>query len=165
MAGSNSFDIVSEVDLQEVDNAVNQTVKEISQRYDFKGSKVEVQLDKDEIKVHADDDFKLKSVHEILRGKFSKRGISVKALDYGKIEKSGGDTIKQVIKIKKGISKELAKEIVSLIKNSKLKVQAQIMDDQVRVSGKERDDLQAVIQMLKAKDFDTELQFTNYRSS
>lgn len=165
MAGSNSFDIVSEVDLQEVDNAVNQTIKEVSQRYDFKGSKVEIHLDKDEIKVHADDDFKLKSVHEILRAKFVKRNISVKALDYGKIEKSGGDTVKQTIKVKRGISKEKAKEIVGLIKDSKIKVQAQIMEDQVRVSGKNLDDLQTVIHMLKGKDLDVELQFTNYRSS
>lgn len=165
MAGSNSFDIVSEVDLQEVDNAVNQTIKEVSQRYDFKGSKVEISLDNDEIKIHADDEFKVKSVHEILRAKFAKRNVPIKSLDYGKIEKSGGDTVKQVIKIKRGISKEKGKEIVTLIKNSKLKVQAQMMEDQVRVSGKNLDDLQAVMQILKGKDLDVELQFTNYRSS
>lgn len=165
MAGSCSFDIVSEVDLQEVDNAVNQTIKEVSQRYDFKGSKVTIQLDGEEIKLQADDDFKLKSVHEILRAKCVKRGLSVKTLDYGKVEKSGGDTVKQIIKIKKGISKEAAKEIVLEIKASKIKVQAQIMDDQVRVSGKDKDDLQAVIQLLRAKDMDIELQFINYRSS
>lgn len=165
MAGTNSFDVVSEVDLQEVDNAVNQTIKEVSQRYDFKGSKVEIELDKDEIKIHADDDFKLKSVIEILRGKCAKRNIPLKSLDYGKMEKSGGDTVKQVIKIKRGISKETGKKIVAEIKASKIKVQAQIMDDQVRVSGKNRDDLQAVIQLLKSKDWDDDLQFINYRSS
>ena len=165
MAGSNSFDIVSEVDLQEVDNAVNQTIKEINQRYDFKGSKVEIALDNEEIKIHADDDFKLKSVIEILRGKCVKRNVSLKSLDYGKIEKASGDTIKQIITVKRGISKEKGKEIVAEIKASKLKVQSQMMDDQVRVSAKDIDDLQAVIQLLKGKDMGVELQFTNYRSS
>lgn len=165
MAGSNSFDIVSEVDLQEVDNAVNQTIKEINQRYDFKGSKVEITLDNEEIKIHADDDFKLKSVIEILRGKCVKRSVSLKSLDYGKIEKAGGDTIKQIITVKRGISKEKGKDIIAEIKASKLKVQSQMMEDQVRVSAKDIDDLQAVIQLLKGKDMGVELQFTNYRSS
>ncbi len=166
MAKENSFDIVSEVALQEVDNAVNQTVKEISQRFDFKGSKAEVELAKDdEIKIIADDEFKLKSVIDILQSKLIKRGVSLKFLDYGKIEAASGGTVRQIITIKKGISTEKAREIVAAIKKLKLKVQAQIQDDQVRVSGKERDDLQKVIQSVKEQDFGLELQFTNYRTS
>lgn len=165
MAGTSSFDIVSEVDMQEVDNSLNQTRKEISQRYDFKGSNVEIDLEGDDITIRAENDFKLKSVHEILKAKFIKRGIAVKSLDFGKVEKATGDTVKQVVKIKRGISKENAKEIVNIIKASKIKVQSQIMEDQVRVTGKNRDDLQAVIQLLKGNDMDVELQFTNYRSS
>ncbi|QNB46362.1 YajQ family cyclic di-GMP-binding protein [Thermanaerosceptrum fracticalcis] len=165
MAKENSFDIVSEVDLQEVDNAVNQTIKEISQRFDFKGSKADVELSKeDEIKVVADDEYKLKSVIDILQSKMVRRGVSLKFLEYGKIEPAAGGTVRQIITIKKGISKEKGKEIVNVIKNMKLKVQAQIQEDQVRVSGKERDDLQKVIQHLKQQDFGIELQFTNYRT-
>ncbi|MBZ4655402.1 MAG: YajQ family cyclic di-GMP-binding protein [Peptococcaceae bacterium] len=165
MAKENSFDIVSEVNLQEVDNAVNQTIKEISQRFDFKGSKADVELTKeDEIKVVADDEYKLKSVIDILQSKMVRRGVSLKFLEYGKVEPAAGGTVRQIITIKKGISKEKGKEIVNAIKNMKLKVQAQIQDDQVRVSGKERDDLQKVIQHLKQQDFGIELQFTNYRT-
>lgn len=163
MANSYSFDVVSEVNMQEVDNAVNQTLKEISQRYDFKGSKTEVELGEDEIKVASDDEFKLNSVIEILKAKFIKRGISVKALDFGKLEKGSMGTVRQVAKIVKGISKEKAKDIVKEIKDSKIKVQAQIMENQVRVSGKDKDDLQAAIGLLKSKDFGVELQFANYR--
>jgi uncharacterized protein YajQ (UPF0234 family) len=167
MAKGNSFDIVSEVSLQEVDNAVNQTIKEITQRFDFKGSKAEVELVKDdEIKIIADDEYKLKSIIDILQSKMIRRGVSLKFLEYGKIEPAAGGTVRQIITIKKGISTEKAKEIVAFIKQLKLKkVQAQIQDDQVRVSGKERDDLQTVIQAIKDKDFDLELQFTNYRTS
>jgi hypothetical protein len=165
MAKENSFDIVSEVNLQEVDNAVNQTIKEISQRFDFKGSKADVELTKeDEIKVVADDEYKLKSVIDILQSKMVRRGVSLKFLEYGKVEPAAGGTVRQIITIKKGIPKEKGKEIVNAIKNMKLKVQAQIQDDQVRVSGKERDDLQKVIQHLKQQDFGIELQFTNYRT-
>ncbi len=165
MAKENSFDIVSEVNLQEVDNAVNQTIKEISQRFDFKGSKADVELTKeDEIKIVADDEYKLKSVIDILQSKMVRRGVSLKFLEYGKVEPAAGGTVRQIITIKKGISKEKGKEIVNAIKNMKLKVQAQIQDDQVRVSGKERDDLQKVIQHLKQQDFGIELQFTNYRT-
>lgn len=163
MASNYSFDVVSEVDMQEVDNAVNQALKEISQRYDFKGSKTELVLGEDEIRISSDDEFKLNAVVEILRSKFVKRGLSVKALDLGKVEKGSLGTVKQVGKIVKGISKEKAKEIVSDIKNSKIKVQAQIMDNQVRVSGKDKDDLQAAISLLKGKDYNVALQFTNYR--
>jgi len=163
MASSYSFDVVSEVNMQEVDNAVNQTIKEISQRYDFKGSKTEVELGEEEIKIVSDDEFKLNSVIEILKGKFIKRGISVKALDFGKLEKGSMGSVRQTAKLVKGISKEKAKEITVEIKNSKVKVQAQIMDTQVRVSGKNKDDLQEAIALLKSKDFGIDLQFTNYR--
>lgn len=165
MAKENSFDIVSEVDLQEVDNAVNQTVKEISQRFDFKGSKVDVELvEDDKIKIIADDEYRLKSVIDILQSKLVRRGISLKFLDYGKIEPASGATVRQLITIKQGIPTEKAKDIVAHIKKLKLKVQAQIQNEQVRVSGKERDDLQKVIQSVKSADFDLELQFTNYRT-
>lgn len=158
-----SFDIVSKVDMQEVDNSVNQTIKEISQRYDFKGSKCEVTMEKEAIKILADDDFKLKAVVDILQSKFIKRGISPKALQYGKAESASGGMVRQMIDIQQGISKEKGKEIVAVIKESKLKVQAQIQDDQVRVTGKNRDDLQEAIQLLKGKDLGVEMQFGNFR--
>lgn len=158
-----SFDIVSKVDMQEVDNAVNQTVKEISQRYDFKGSKSEITQEKDSIKVLADDDFKLKAVIDILQSKFIKRGISIKALQYGKAENASGGMVRQIITIQQGVSKEKGKEIIAVIKESKVKVQAQIQDDQVRVSGKNRDDLQETIALLKGKDLGIEMQYVNFR--
>lgn len=165
MAKDNSFDIVSEVDLQEVDNAVNQTSKEISQRFDFRGSKSELELVKaDQIKIISDDEYKLKSVIDILQSKMVRRGISLKFLDYGKIEPAAGGTVRQMVTVKRGITTEKAKEIVAFIKQLKLKVQAQIQDDQVRVSGKERDDLQKVIQAVKGQDFGVELQFKNFRT-
>ncbi|NJD90980.1 MAG: YajQ family cyclic di-GMP-binding protein [Geobacter sp.] len=158
-----SFDIVSKVDLQEVDNAVNQAVKEIGQRYDFKGSKAEVTRENDSIKVLGDDDYKLKAVIDVLQSKFLKRGISIKALQYGKVEQASGGMVRQLITVQQGISKEKGKEIIAVIKESKVKVQAQIQDDQVRVSGKNRDDLQETIALLKGKDLDVEMQFTNFR--
>jgi uncharacterized protein YajQ (UPF0234 family) len=164
MASNASFDIVSQINLQEMDNAVNQTIKEITQRYDFKGVVAELEFNKEEVKIHAQDEFKLESITEILKGKMIKRGVSPKFLDPGKVEPASGGTVRQILKIKKGISKEKAKEIVQDIKNSKIKVQAQIMDDVVRVSGKNKDDLQMVIQMIKGKDYGIELQFTNFRS-
>lgn len=164
MAKECSFDIVSDVDLQEVDNAVNQTVKEINQRFDFRGSKAEVTLNGEEIKVIGDDDYKLKSIIDILQNKVIKRGISLKNLDYGKIEPAFQGTVRQLVTIKKGISKEKGKEILAAIKGSKIKVQAQIMDDQIRVSGKNKDDLQNVIAKLKQADFGVDLQFINFRS-
>lgn len=159
-----SFDVVSQVDLQEVDNAVNQTSKEIAQRYDFRNSKSSLSLDGDKITINADDDYKLKSVVDILQTKAIKRGISLKNFDYGKMEPASHGTVRQVITIKNGISKEIAKDVVAVIKGTKLKVQAQIMDDQVRVSAKDKDDLQAVISCLKQSDFPVDLQFINYRS-
>jgi uncharacterized protein YajQ (UPF0234 family) len=158
-----SFDIVSKVDVQEVDNAVNQAIKEIGQRYDFKGSKSEITLEKESIKVLSDDDYKLKAVIDILQSKFIKRNISIKSLNYGKAEQASGGMIRQIITIQQGISKEKGKEIIAVIKESKLKVQAQIQDDQVRVTGKNRDDLQDAIQLLKGKDLGIEMQYINFR--
>ena len=159
-----SFDIVSKIDMQEVDNAVNQTIKEIIQRYDFKGSKSEMTLETEWIKVLTEDDFRLKAIVDILQSKFLKRGLSLKSLQYGKVETASGSMVRQVITIQQGISKEKGKEIVAAIKESKLKVQAQIQDEQVRVTGKNIDDLQGVIQMLKGKDLGVEMQFVNMRS-
>ena len=160
-----SFDIVSVVNMQEVDNAVNQAVKEIGQRYDFKGSKTEVTLDKDGIKVLTDDEFRLKAVVDVLQSKFVKRGVSLKALQYGKVEPASGGCIRQVIAIQQGISKEKGREIVALVKQTKLKVQSQIQDEQVRVTGKNRDDLQSAIALLKERQdaIKVPMQFGNFR--
>jgi len=165
MAAEHSFDIVSRVDMQEVSNAVQQAARELSQRFDFKGSKSSIELNKDkgEITLHTTDDYKLKSLIEILKSKLAKRSVSLKALVYGKIEKATGDTLRQVITLQQGISPERSRDIVKLIKNMKLKVQSEIQKDQVRVKGKKLDDLQAVIQMLKEKDFDFHIEFINYR--
>ncbi|MBM2846585.1 MAG: YajQ family cyclic di-GMP-binding protein [Bacteroidetes bacterium] len=165
MADTNSFDIVSEVNMQEVDNAVNQARKEIAQRYDFKGSKSSIDLNQKEkhLTVISDDDFKLKSVVDILQTKLIKRGVSIKALDYGNVEPAAGSTVRQIIRLRVGIDKENAKLIVKMIKDVKLKVQAQIMDDQVRVSGKNKDDLQSVMKMLREAELVFAMQFTNYR--
>ena len=161
-----SFDIVSVVDMQEVDNAVNQAVKEIAQRYDFKGSKTEVSLEKDgTIRLQTEDEFRLKASVDVLQSKFVRRAVSLKALQYGKVEPASGGRVRQVVTIQQGIETEKAKEIVKAIKDAKMKVQASIQADQVRVSGKNRDDLQAVIALLKGKEFGIELQFTNYRST
>lgn len=165
MASTYSFDIVSEINMQEVDNAINQSTKEISQRYDFKGCTAEITLNsKDQtLTLHAQDDYKLKAMIEILKGKLIKRGISPKALDFGKTENASMGSIKQVAKLAVGISKEKAKEISKAIKNSKLKVQTQIMDEKLRVSAKNKDDLQTVIALVKDGDFGIPVQFTNYR--
>ena len=164
MASSYSFDVVSDVDMQEVDNAINQSVKEIATRYDFKGSKAEIKLSDQEIKLVAEDEFKLNSVVEVLKVKFVKRGISVKALDFGKVENGTLGSARQTVKIVKGISKEKAKDVIADIKASKIKVQVQIMDVQVRVTGKDKDDLQQTIALLRSKDYGIELQFINFRS-
>jgi uncharacterized protein YajQ (UPF0234 family) len=165
MAESFSFDIVSEVNLQEVDNALNQARKEIVQRYDFKDSKSSIEFNQKEkhLTVISDDDFKLKSVIDILQNKLIKRGVSVKALDYGAVESAANGTVRQLIKLRVGINKEDAKLIVKMIKDSRLRVQAQIMDDQIRVNGKSKDDLQSVMKMLKDADLKFATQFTNYR--
>lgn len=164
MAKDCSFDVVSEVDMQEVDNAVNQAKKEIGMRYDFRGSKAEISLEGDTIKIIGDDEYKLNAIIDVLKGKMVKRNVAIKNLDYGKVEPAAGATVRQIITIKKGITKENAKEVVKAIKNMKIKVQASIQEDQVRVSGKDKDDLQAVIQMLKQLDIPVELQFVNFRS-
>ena len=163
MAAAHSFDIVSDVDLQEVDNAINQALKEIKQRYDFKNTITEINLVKEDIKIVSDDDYKLKSVIEVLISKLIKRGISGKALDLGKQDAATLGSARQTAKIVKGISTEKAKKIIAEIKASKIKVQAQIMDNQLRITGKDLDDLQEVMTLVKSKDFDIALQFTNYR--
>lgn len=158
-----SFDIVSQIDMQEVDNAVNQTVKEITQRYDFKNSKSEVSLEKDSIRILADDDFRLKAIVDILQSKCIKRGISLKALKYGSTESASGGMVRQIVTLQQGISKEKGKEIIAAIKETKLKVQGQIQEDQVRVTGKSIDDLQEIIKMLKGRDLEVDMQFINFR--
>lgn len=163
MAEQNSFDIVSKVDLQELKNAVDQAIKEIRQRFDFKDSISNIVLEKEEIILTSDDAYRLKSVVDIFQSKLVKRNISLKSMEYGKVEEALGQTVRQKIKVKQGIASEAAKEITKEIKNAKLKVQAQIQGDQIRVTGKSRDDLQAAMALLKKKDFGTDLQFTNYR--
>ncbi|MGP0565323.1 MULTISPECIES: YajQ family cyclic di-GMP-binding protein [unclassified Nitrospina] len=165
MAKSCSFDIVSEVDLSEVRNAVNQAMMEIRQRFDFKNSKSSVELEEKEnrLVLVSDDEIKLKSVVDILQGKLIKRKVPIKALNYGKVEAAAGDTVRQYVSLQQGIPQDKGKEIVKFIKGLKVKVQGQVMDDQVRVTGKSRDDLQEVIAQLKAKDFDIAMSFTNYR--
>jgi len=160
----NSFDIVCKLDMQEVANALNQTTKEIQQRYDLKGSRCQVTLEKTEIVVLADDEMKWKAVLDILQSKLHRRGVPLKALTYGKVEPAAGGAVRQRIALQQGIPIEKAREIVKLIKETKLRVQAQIQEDQVRVSGKNRDDLQAIIAMLREKDLGIALQFANYRS-
>lgn len=163
MAKEESFDVVSRVDMQEVDNALNQTNKEIKQRFDFKNSKAAVSLEEESLKIIAEDDFRLKSVIDVLQTKLVRRQVPIRNLDYGKIEEASGGMVRQIVGLKQGIEVDTARQIVKDIKGLKLKVQAQIMDDQIRVSGKSRDDLQLVIEFLKKQDYKLELQFTNYR--
>lgn len=163
MAKDASFDIVSELDLQEVDNAVNQAVKEIQTRFDFKGSKSSISREDDAITILSDDEYKLAAVYDVLQSKCVKRGISLKALKPGKIEPATGGTVRQRIALQQGIDQDVAKQIVKHIKDMKIKVQASIQGDQVRISGKSRDDLQQVIHELKDADLQIPLQFTNYR--
>jgi uncharacterized protein YajQ (UPF0234 family) len=163
---SSSFDIVSTTDMAEVQNACNQTMLEIRQRFDFKGSKSEVQLDlkKSQVTILADDGHKLNSVIDIFQSKLIKRKVSIKALDYGNIEPASGDTVRQILTIQQGIPQDKGKEVMKFIKNLGLKkIQAQIADDQVRVTGKDKDDLQSVMTSLKEKDFGIDMSFTNYR--
>ena len=164
-AGENSFDIVSDVDLMEVSNAVQQSMKEIRQRFDFKGSVSDIKLEKDSLTLLSDDESRLKAVIDILQTKLVKRGVSLKALEYKSIEPAAKGSVRQVVTVRKGIPSEKAKDIVKFIKGTGVRVQAQIQEDQVRVTGKKRDDLQAVIQAVKGKDFGLDLQFTNYRST
>jgi cyclic-di-GMP-binding protein len=159
-----SFDIVVKVDLQEMDNAVNQAQKELSQRYDFKGSKSKIEWDKKtEVILTADDDFKLRAVTDILQSKMIKRGISIKNLVYGKEEPAFEGTIRQKITLQQGIPSEKAKELIKIIKDTKLKVQPQIQAEQVRISGKNRDDLQEVMGLVRKSDLGLDFNFENLR--
>lgn len=165
MASTFSFDIVSEIDLQEADNAVNQALKEIQQRYDFKGSNSTIELDKktNAILVDSDNEYRLKQVVDVLESKLIKRGIGLKALTYGDVEPGTKGTARQKITLQSGIDKENAKKVTKLIKDAGLKVQAQIQDEQVRVTGKSKDDLQEVIALLRDADLSFDMQFVNYR--
>ena len=165
MAQQNSFDVVSQVDRAEISNAINQTLKEVGQRFDFKGSHANVALGKEELVLTAEDETKLRNMNDILQQKLVRRGVPLKALSYGTVEPAAGGTVRQRAQIQQGIPQEKAKEIVKLIKDSKAKVQASIQGDTVRVTGKDRDTLQQVIATLKAKDFGINMQFTNYRSN
>jgi uncharacterized protein YajQ (UPF0234 family) len=165
MAAENSFDIVCKVDMQEVTNALDQARREIQTRYDLKGAKNEVTLDKNDIVLLSADDMKLKAVVDIVQSKLHKRGIPLKALGYGNVEEASGGALRQKITLQQGIPTDKAREIVRLIKDTKLKVQAAIQEDQVRVTGKNRDDLQKIIAMLRDKDLGIALQFSNYRSA
>ena len=162
----NSFDIVSKVELQEVNNAIQQALKEVHTRYDLKDSKSNIELEgKEAIVLSSADEYKLKAVNDVLQGKLVKRGVPLKALDYGKIEDAAGSTVRQRITMQQGIPTEKAREIVKAIKDTKKKVQAAIQGDLVRVSGKDRDTLQEIMAVLRGRDFGIDMQFTNYRSN
>ena len=158
-----SFDIVSEVDIQEVRNAINQVQKEISQRYDFKGTNCTLELVDELIKIHADDSMRMKSVEDLLMEKLAKRKVSLKSVEFGEPVAAGGDTIREEVIIKQGLKDEDLKKINKTIKDQKFKVNTQIQGNQLRVMGKKRDDLQTVIQYLRSNVQDIELQFTNFR--
>lgn len=164
MASTSSFDVVSKVDLQEVKNAIETASKELRQRFDLKGTNSEIRLENEkELVISSTDEYKLKAVNDILQSKLLKRGISLKALVYEKLEKALGGTARQKITLQQGISQEKAKAVGKTIRDSKLKVQSQIQADQLRVSGKSKDDLQEVMALLKSEDFGIDLQFENYR--
>jgi hypothetical protein len=165
MADEHSFDVVSKVDLQEVSNAVQQALKEMGQRFDFRGSKSNIELDKvkNEVLLTSDDEYKLKSVVDMLQSKLIKRQVPLKALSYGKVEPAASNTVRQIVTLQQGIPTEKAKEIVKIIKDTKLKVQSEIQKDQLRVRAKKIDDLQAVMKMLKEKDLGVHIDFVNYR--
>ena len=165
MAQQNSFDIVSQVDRAEITNAINQTMKEVQQRFDFKGSHATVNLEEKELVLHAEDETKLRNMNDILQQKLVRRGVPLKALSYAKAEAAAGGTLRQHVQIQQGIPQEKAKDIVKSIKDSKAKVQASIQGDMVRVSGKDRDTLQEVMAKLKANDFGIDMKFDNYRSN
>jgi uncharacterized protein YajQ (UPF0234 family) len=166
MAATESFDVTSGVDLQEIDNAVNQAKKEIGQRYDFKGQKAEIEYDrkKAELELTASDEYYLNAMWQVIRERMISRKVPVKNLDRGKIEPAGGGTVRQAVKLKQGISQDTCRAIVKLIKDQKLKkVQAAIQGDSVRVSSPSRDELQSVQALLREQDYDVDLQFGNYR--
>ncbi|MBA9025217.1 MULTISPECIES: YajQ family cyclic di-GMP-binding protein [Bacillaceae] len=163
MAKDSSFDIVSQVDFSEVTNAVTMAMKEIQTRYDFKGSSSTITLDKEELVLVSDDEYKLDQLKDVLISKLVKRNVPIKNLDYGKIEGASGGTVRQRAKLIQGIDKDQAKKINTIIKNSGLKVKSQIQDDQIRVTGKNRDDLQAIISAIRGADLSIDVQFMNYR--
>ena len=165
MAQQNSFDIVSKVDRAEVVNALDQTMKEVRQRFDFKGSRAEVVLEENDLVLSAEDETKLRNMNDILQQKLVRRGVPLKALSYGRVEPAAGGTVRQRAAIQQGIPAEKAKEVVKFIKDTKAKVQASIQGDAVRVTGRDRDTLQDVIAQLKSKDFGINMQFTNYRTN
>jgi len=166
MAQDNSFDIVSKVDIQEVRNAIDQAMKEIRQRFDLKDSHSDIKLEgSDAIELASAGEYKLEAVKEILGQKLVKRGVSLKNLTYGKLEQATGQSVRQKISLQQGIPTEKAKEIVKLVKESKKKAQASIQGDSVRISSKDRDELQAIIALLRSKDLGVDLQFTNYRTN
>ncbi|MDH3202404.1 MAG: YajQ family cyclic di-GMP-binding protein [Myxococcales bacterium] len=158
-----SFDVVSQIDQHEVDNACNQARKEITQRYDFKGTESAIEKTEDGIVIRSNSEGRIDAARDVLETKMVRRQVSLKSLDAQPAQQAGGSMWRQLIKLKEGVSKEKAKEIAKAIKDSKIKVQASIQGDSVRVSGKKRDDLQATIAFLKEKDFDLPLQFTNFR--
>lgn len=163
MATESSFDIACRVDLSECDNAIQQAIKEMGQRFDFKGSRCSIHREEAAILLQADDEYKLRALTELLEGKLVKRKVPLKALTYGKVEPAAGGSVRQRVEIQQGIPVEKAREIVKRIKATGLKVQAQIREDEVRVSGRSKDDLQAIIRALRDLDLGIELQFTNYR--
>jgi uncharacterized protein YajQ (UPF0234 family) len=163
MSKESSFDIVSKVEMTEVTNAISIAMKEIQTRYDFKGSKSDISLDKEELVLVSDDEFKLDQLKDVLFSKMIKRGIPVMNLDYAKVERASGGTVRQRAKLVQGIDKENAKKINTIIKNSGVKVKSQVQDDQVRVTGKNRDDLQKIIAAVREADLTVDVQFVNYR--
>lgn len=163
MAKDASFDIVSEVSMEEVKNAIQQTIKELTNRFDFKGSTVEIKLENNQLVVVGDDDFKIEQIKDVLLGKLIKRNVPIKNIHFSDSEHALGGKARQTAELISGIDRENAKRITTEIKNSKMKVKAQIQEDQIRVTGKNRDDLQAVIALLRKLDLPIELQFTNYR--
>lgn len=163
MASTFSFDIVSDFDRQELVNAIDQTNRDVSSRYDLKDTKTEIELGADSITINTDSEFTLDSVHTVMQQRAAKRNLSLKIFDYGKIESASGNRVRQEIKLRKGISQDIAKQITKIIRDEFKKVQGSIQGDAVRVSAKSKDDLQAVMQRMKQEDFPVALQFTNYR--
>lgn len=158
-----SFDVVCKCDMQEVDNAVNNVEKEIGQRYDFKGTKCTIERKENEITLHADSNNKLEQIHEMIKVHFTRRKLDAKLLDYGKVEAASGNTVRQTIKVREGIDQDTAKKLVKEIKGTKMKVQAAIQGDQLRITGKKIDDLQEVIAFLKGLSIEVPLQYENFR--
>jgi uncharacterized protein YajQ (UPF0234 family) len=163
LASESSFDVVSRVDGQELDNALNQTRKEIENRFDFKNSKTSIEYDGKKITLISDDELKMKNVVDVFGGKVVKRGLDLRAFEFGAVEPAGGSTVRQVVTLRSGVTKDQSRALLAHIKNLKLKVTAQYQDEQVRVSGKSKDDLQKVMASLRSMEFELPLQFVNYR--